>query len=164
MSSTEVDFEAFARANTHQLYRTAWLLTADSHQADDLVQETLGKLFRVWGRVRRVEKPAAYAQTVLTRTFISQRRRRSWHEQPTDVVPDRSVDGEDHELRLLLVQALAGLPALDRAVLVLRFFEDRSVEQVAADLGKSAGAIKNRTARALVRVRAVLGDDTFIAR
>ncbi|GAA1696086.1 SigE family RNA polymerase sigma factor [Kribbella yunnanensis] len=163
MNSTEGDFEAFARAHTHQLYRTAWLLTADSYHADDLVQETLGKLFGVWGRVRRMEKPAAYAQTVLTRTFISQRRRRSWHEQPTDAVPELPVSAEDHELRLLLLQALDGLPPLDRAVLVLRFFEDRSVEQVARDLGKSAGAIKNRTARALVRVRAVLGDEAVIA-
>lgn len=159
MRPTTDDFEEFARARTPHLYRTAWLLAGDRHHAEDLVQETLAKMFRAWRGLHRIDNPSAYAQTVLARTFISQRRRRSWTEQPTAALPDRADRQGDPALRLSLQNALAELSPLDRAVLVLRFFEDRSVEQVALDLGKNAGAIKARTSRALERLRAVLGDD-----
>ncbi len=151
---TTDDFEEFTRARTSHLYRTAWLLVGDRHHAEDLVQETLAKMFLGW---RGIDNPSAYAQTVLTRTFLSQRRRRSWTEQPTSTVPDRAERSGDLELRLSLQQALAELDPLDRAVLVLRFLEDRSVEQVALDLGKTANSIKSRTSRALDRLRDVLG-------
>ncbi|QNE21085.1 SigE family RNA polymerase sigma factor [Kribbella qitaiheensis] len=153
------NFEEFARARTPHLYRTAWLLAGDRHHAEDLVQETLAKMFRAWRGVQRIDNPPAYAQTVLVRTFISQRRRRSWTEQPTPDLPERAERPGDHALRLSLQNALAELAPLDRAVLVLRFFEDRSVEQVALDLGKNAGAIRTRTSRALDRLRTVLGED-----
>jgi RNA polymerase sigma-70 factor (sigma-E family) len=159
MRSTTDDFEEFARARTPQLYRTAWLLTGDRHHAEDLVQETLAKMFRAWKGLQRIENPPAYAQTVLARTFISQRRRRSWGEQPTSSMPEQADRANDPALRISLQSALAELSPLDRAVLVLRFFEDRSVEQVALDLGKNAGAIRTRTSRALERLRAVLGAD-----
>ena len=159
MRSTTDDFEEFARARTPQLYRTAWLLTGDRHHAEDLVQETLAKMFRVWRGLQRIDNPPAYAQTVLARTFISQRRRRSWGEQPVSSMPERADRPGDPALRISLQTALAELAPLDRAVLVLRFFEDRSVEQVALDLGKNAGAIRTRTSRALDRLRAVLGTD-----
>jgi RNA polymerase sigma-70 factor (sigma-E family) len=162
MGSTTDDFEEFARARTPQLYRTAWLLAGDRHHAEDLVQETLAKMYRSWWRMQRIENPAAYAQTVLARTFISQRRKRSWSEQPTAALPDGVHQAGDLELRLALRDALAELAPLDRAVLVLRFFEDRSVEQVALDLGKNAGAIRTRTSRALDRLRAVLGDEVHL--
>ena len=152
---TTDDFEEFIRAQTSHLYRTAWLLAGDRHHAEDLVQETLAKMFLGW---RGIDNPPAYARTVLTRTFISQRRRRSWTEQPTSTVPDQAERSGDLELRWSLQNALAELTPLDRAVLVLRFFEDRSVEQVALDLGKSAHTIKNRTSRALDRLRNVLGE------
>ena len=159
MRPTTTDFEEFARARTPHLYRTAWLLAGDRHHAEDLVQETLAKMFRAWGGMRRIDNPAAYAQTVLARTYISHRRRRSSSERPVADTPDRAVPEDDVALRVLLRDALAGLDRLDRAVLVLRFFEDRSVEQVALDLGKNAGAIRTRTSRALDRLRTVLGDD-----
>ncbi|WP_433018305.1 SigE family RNA polymerase sigma factor [Kribbella sp. CA-294648] len=159
MRATDEDFEEFARARTAQLYRTAWLLTGDRHHAEDLVQETLAKMFRAWRGVQRIDNPSAYAQTVLARTFISQRRRRSWGEQPVASMPERAERPGDPALRISLQNALAELSPLDRAVLVLRFFEDRSVEQVALDLGKNAGAIRTRTSRALDRLRAVLGAD-----
>ncbi len=161
MRPTTDDFEEFARARTPHLYRTAWLLAGDRHHAEDLVQETLAKMFRAWRGLHRIDNPSAYAQTVLARTFISQRRRRSWTEQPTSTMPDRADRPGDPELRLSLQKALAELAPLDRAVLVLRFFEDRSVEQVALDLGKNAGAIRTRTSRALERLRVVLGDDAI---
>ena len=154
--SASTEFEEFARARIPQLYRTAWLLTGDRHHAEDLVQDTLANMLKRWGRI---DDPGAYAHTALARNFISQRRRRSWSERPTAEVPERSEPTADLELRLSLQQALAELAPLDRAVLVLRFFEDRSVEQVAVDLGRSASAISTRTGRALDRLRSVLGDD-----
>ncbi|MFC0626597.1 SigE family RNA polymerase sigma factor [Kribbella deserti] len=160
MRSTR-DFEEFAVARTPQLFRTAWLLAGDRHQAEDLVQETLARMFRVWKGLDRVENPGAYAQTVLARTFISQRRRRSSTERPTADLPEVAGGEVDQALRVSLQAALGELSPLDRAVLVLRFFEDRSVEQVARDLGKSSGAIRNRTSRALTRLREVLGTDAF---
>lgn len=155
MRATAEDFEEFARARIPQLYRTAWLLTGDRHHAEDLVQDTLANMLKTW---HRIDNPSAYARAALARTFISQRRRRSWSERPTAEVPERAERVGDPELRLSLQSALAELAPLDRAVLVLRFFEDRSVEQVALDLGKNASAITTRTSRALDRLRAVLGD------
>ncbi|MFG1621912.1 SigE family RNA polymerase sigma factor [Kribbella sp. NPDC049227] len=154
------DFEEFAHARTPHLYRTAWLLAGDRHQAEDLVQETLAKMFRAWRGISRIDNPAAYAQTVLARTFVSQWRRRRLVEQSYAEVPEEIAQSPgDTELRVALQGALSELAPLDRAVLVLRFFEDRSVEQVALDLGKKPGAIRTRTSRALDRLRAVLGDD-----
>lgn len=159
MGATTDDFEEFARVRTPHLYRTAWLLAGDRHHAEDLVQETLGRMFRAWRGLRRIDNPQAYAQTVLVRTFISQRRRLRLTERPTATVPELAARRGDIELRLALEQALGELQPLDRAVLILRFFEDRSAEQVALDLGKKPGAIRMRTSRALDRLRVVLGDD-----
>ncbi|MEV0802089.1 SigE family RNA polymerase sigma factor [Kribbella sp. NPDC050281] len=155
MAVTE-DFEEFARAGIPRLYRTAWLLTGDRHHAEDLVQDTLANMLKTWARI---DNPGAYARTAMARTFISQRRRRSWSERPTAELPEQVERVGDVELRVALREALGELAPLDRAVLVLRYFEDRSVEQVALDLGKNASAITTRTARALDRLRVVLGDN-----
>ena len=154
------EFEEFARARTPHLHRSAWLLCGDRHLAEDLVQETLAKVYVRWHRRigARIENPAAYAQTALVRTFLSARRRRSSGELPYADVPEGA--GADpttgHDLRLSLVQALDGLSPLDRAVLVLRYLEDLSVADVADRLGVSPGAVRNRSMRALERVRPLL--------
>ncbi|MDO9494708.1 MAG: SigE family RNA polymerase sigma factor [Nocardioides sp.] len=151
------EFEEFARARAAQLYRSAWLLCGDAHQAEDLVQETLAKVYAKWRRPfgGRIDNPAAYAQTTLTRTFISGRRRRSSGEVPYADLPDAplvdSTGGAD--LRLELRELLGGLSETDRAVLVLRFVEDLGVEEVAQRLGLTPGAVKNRSMRALARAR-----------
>ena len=150
--TTEQEFEEFARARTPHLYRAAWLMCGDRHRAEDLVQETFAKVFLKW---RRIDNPAAYAQTTLVRTFISQRRRRSSHEVPYADLPEYAgADPSDaSDLRLSLQTVLADLAPLDRAVIVLRYAADQSVDDVAAQLGLSAGAVKNRSKRALERVR-----------
>jgi RNA polymerase sigma-70 factor (sigma-E family) len=158
MRRTTDDFEEFAKAWIPQLYRTAWLLTGDRHHAEDLVQDTLANMLKQW---HRIDSPAAYARTTLVRTFVSQRRRRRWTEEPIAELPERAGWPGDHELRMSLRTALAELAPVDRAVLVLRFFEDRSVEDVALDLGRSTSAITTRTSRALERLRAVLGEDAI---
>lgn len=150
------EFEEFARARAAQLYRSAYLLCGNAHQAEDLVQETLAKVYAKWRRPlgRRLENPAAYAQTTLTRTFISGRRRRSSGELPYADLPDApTAEDGDADLRLDLQDLLGGLAEVDRAVLVLRFLEDLSVEEVAHRLGLTPGAVKNRSMRALARAR-----------
>lgn len=150
-------FEAFARARTPQLYRAAWLLCGNRADAEDLVQETLTKVYVRMHRVfaPRLDNLSAYAQTTLTRTFISGRRRRSSTEQLWADLPDAAVGDhtEAAELRIGLDEALAGLSPTDRAVLVLRYLEDLSVEEVASILRLSQGAVRNRSMRALARMR-----------
>jgi RNA polymerase sigma-70 factor (sigma-E family) len=156
------EYAEFAAVRAGHLYRSACLLTAgDTHLAEDLVQETLGRLYVSWRRVARVENPAGYAQTVLMRTFLTHQRRRSSTERAMDVLPDRPDDGagRDMPLRLTLLEALARLPAKDRAVVVLRYWEDRSVEETAQVMNVSSAAVRTRCVRALGRLRELLGED-----
>jgi RNA polymerase sigma-70 factor (sigma-E family) len=151
-------FEELARSRAPHLFHSAWLLTGSREEAEDLVQETLGKLYvRMHRRLGpRLDNPAAYAQVVLTRTFVSSRRRRSSSsEVPYADLPD--VVASDHtersDLRISLQEALGTLAPIDRAVLVLRYLEDLSVDEVAGLLDLSPGAVKNRSMRALARMR-----------
>ncbi|KUN84577.1 SigE family RNA polymerase sigma factor [Streptomyces griseoruber] len=155
------EYAEFAAARTGHLYRSACLLTAgDTHLAEDLVQETLGRLYVRWGRVSRADNPAAYAQTVLTRTYLAHQRRRSSRERAVETFPDLpDGGGTDTPLRLTLLQALGRLPAKDRAVVVLRYWEDRSIEETAGALNASSAAVRTRSSRALGRLRELLGED-----
>ncbi|MFI8963554.1 SigE family RNA polymerase sigma factor [Streptomyces sp. NPDC053493] len=153
------EFLEFATARSGHLFRSACLLTSgDTHLAEDLVQETLGRMYALWGRVARIGNPAGYAQTVLVRTFLSQQRRRSATERPLGELPDRAPEnGEDPALRIALLDALAGLAPKDRAVVVLRYWEDRSIEETAAALHVSSAAVRTRSTRALAKLRTGLG-------
>ncbi|MES5816705.1 SigE family RNA polymerase sigma factor [Streptomyces sp. RG80] len=154
-------YAEFAAARAGHLYRSACLLTAgDTHLAEDLVQETLGRLYISWHRVTRVGNPAGYAQTVLTRAFLAHQRRRSSKERATDEFPEQAYpDHGDVPLRLTLLEALARLPAKDRAVVVLRYWEDRSIEETADALNATSAAVRTRCTRALGRLRELLGED-----
>lgn len=156
-----LDFQDFAVALGGQLFRTAYLLTAgDAHAAEDLVQEALGRMFARWGRLSQIENPAGYAQKVLANVFVSQRRKRSSTERPFGELPERAeraTHPADPELRLTLLAALSQLPERDRAVLVLRYWEDRSVEETAETLRLSSTAVRSRSSRALERLRGLLG-------
>jgi RNA polymerase sigma-70 factor (sigma-E family) len=159
MPQTRDEFSEFAYARTPHLYRSAWLLCGDPQRAEDLVQETLAKVYVRWHRrlAAPIDNPAGYAQTTLVRTFISTQRRRSNHERPVDVLPDHGhVDG-DADLRIALAVALAELKPLDRAVLVMRYLDDVSVAETANRLGVSPGAVRTRSLRALDRLRSMLG-------
>lgn len=148
-------FTEFATAESPALFRSATLLCGDRYLAEDLVQETLAKIYVVWGR-RRIDNPAAYAHTTLVRTFVSARRRRSAGEQPTETVPEQGAVEVDVVGRLDLLGALASLGQVDRAVLVLRFFEDLSVSETADALNLSSVAVRSRTTRALSRIKGLL--------
>ena len=152
-------FEEFALARLPHLHRSAWLLCGDSHRAEDLVQETLARVYVRWHRrlAPPIENPAAFAQTCLTRLYLDTQRRRSTHERPTEVLPERRTADGDPDVRIALAEALAALQPLDRAVLVLRYLDDRPVADVAQVLGCSPGAVRTRTLRALDRLRGVFG-------
>ncbi|MGW4895754.1 SigE family RNA polymerase sigma factor [Kitasatospora sp. NPDC004240] len=160
----DAGFLELVSGRTGQLYRSACLLTSgDTHQAEDLVQETLSRMYVLWRRSawtggHRIDNPGAYAHTVLVRTFLAHKRLRSSGERPTGELPEGEARETDATLRLTLLDALARLPAKDRAVLVLRYWEDRSVEETAEALRSSSGAVRTRTSRALARLRVLLGD------
>lgn len=158
MPGRHEEFEEFARGRTPQLYRSARLLCGDAHRAEDLVQETLAKVFVRWQRplAGRIDNPVAYAHTTLVRTYISAQRKRSNHERPSEQLPDRGQH-DDSTTRLALDAALAQLPPLDRAVLVMRYLDDLSVADTADALGVSPGAVRSRSLRALDKLRDVLG-------
>ncbi|GAA4959539.1 SigE family RNA polymerase sigma factor [Yinghuangia aomiensis] len=159
MATDPDEFLEFATARSAQLFRTAWLLSGDWHLAEDLVQITLGKLYRSWKRVKAADSPDAYARTVLTRSYLSWRRRRSSTETAYGSIPEAAGRELDPALRMTLLKGLAQLSPKDRTVLVLRYWEDLSVEQTARQMGCSQGAVRNRTMRALERLRGVLGTD-----
>ncbi|MCX4995643.1 SigE family RNA polymerase sigma factor [Streptomyces longwoodensis] len=154
------EYAEFAAARAGHLYRSACLLTAgDTHLAEDLVQETLGRIYVSWRRVARVGNPAGYAQTVLTRAFLAHHRRRSNTEWVTATLPDVAAASGDATLRVTLLDALGRLPAKDRAVVVLRYWEDRSIQETADAMNTSSAAVRTRCVRALARLRDLLGED-----
>ena len=146
-------FEEFVHATADRLYRSALLMCGDHHLAEDLTQTTYAKVYAHWAKVSSAESPLAYTRTVLTRTFLSHRRLRRSAEQPCDALPDSTAQGPDLATRLDLLAALRQLPPRDRAVLVLRYWEDLSVARTAEVLGIRESACRNRAARALARLR-----------
>ncbi|MGW4384492.1 SigE family RNA polymerase sigma factor [Kitasatospora sp. NPDC004531] len=157
----ELGFEEYAASRSRRLYRTAYLLCGDPHRAEDLAQATLAKLFAHWRRASRMENLDAYARTVLTRTFLAEQRKRSLARRLGALVgsPEESRHG-DADLRVTLLTALAQLPARARAMVVLRYWEDLSVETVAELLGCSTGTVKSQCSRALARLREQLGESS----
>lgn len=165
-SDRDAGFLELVSGRTGHLYRSACLLTGgDTHLAEDMVQETLARMYVLW-RARaswltgrsRIDHPGAYAQTVLVRSFLAHRRRRASSELPVGETPESAGRDTDDALRVTLLAALRRLPPKDRAVLVLRHWEDRSIEETAEALRMSSGAVRTRTTRALARMRDLLGD------
>ena len=155
------EFTAFVAARGPALRRTAYLMTGDWHEAEDITQTALAKLYVVWKKVE-VEGAEAYTRRIIARVFIDSRRR-LWHrERPTEELPETAAAGGFTEDRLDLKRALATLPASQRAVLVLRFWEDQSVEQVADSLSMSTGTVKSQTSRALDKLRVLMGADAVL--
>lgn len=154
------EFAEFVAARSTQLYRAAYLLTTTSHAAEDLVQTALAKAYAAWPRVQRADDPVAYVHGVLVKSFLSERRRRSSSEVATAEFTDAAEAAGDPTERVVLMAALRTLAPVDRAVVVLRFWEDRSVAETARDLGLSEAAVKNRSLRALRALRTELTDLT----
>lgn len=157
--SQRAEFEEFALARSAELHRAAWLLTGDRHGAEDLVQETLTRIYVRWEHVRAAGNVAAYARTVLFRLFVDGRRRRSSTERPVAEPPTTAVTDGDVALRRSLIEALHTLAPVDRAVVVQRYLLDQDVESVAADLRLTNQAVRSRSSRALGRLRDLLGEE-----
>ncbi len=149
-------FEEFVHATADRLYRSALLMCGDHHLAEDLTQTTYAKIYSHWSKVVAADSPLAYSRTILTRTFLSHRRLRRSGEQPVDSLPDQPIAGPDMAMRVDLLAALRQLPPRERAVLVLRYWEDLSVERTAEILGIRSSACRNRAARALAKLRTLL--------
>ncbi|MFC5923739.1 SigE family RNA polymerase sigma factor [Micromonospora vulcania] len=159
----EEEFREFVAARSAALLRTAYLLTGDWATAEDLLQTALTKTYLAWKRLGGIEAVEPYARRVMVNTSTSWWRRR-WHgERPTEVLPERAgVDEIEQQLdRDLLWRHLRELPKRQRAVLVLRYYEDMSEAQTAAMLDISPGTVKSQASRALSTLRKRMGADTL---
>jgi len=149
-------FREFVAGRGPALSRSAWLLTGDAHMAEDLLQAALMKAWLHWDRVLRADSPEAYVRRTMYTTYVSWWRRRWRGEAPTDRLPEQPdpVDQTDTaDLRDAVGRMLATLPPGQRAVVVLRYYDDYTEAQAADVLGCSVGTIKSQTSRALAALR-----------
>lgn len=149
------EYDAFVEASWHRLLRTAYLLARDWGAAEDLVQTALLKAWQVWPRLG--DEREAYVRKIMVNLHVSWWRRRWRRAELTSGSPPDQAQAADHmgqaDDRELIWQALGRLPARQRAVIVLRFFEDLSEAQTAATLGCSVGTVKSQASRALAKLR-----------
>jgi RNA polymerase sigma-70 factor (sigma-E family) len=151
-------YREYVSSRMDQFRRTAYLLCGDWHTADDLVSTALVKLLRHWRRVSAMDNIDAYVRRVLLRAWLDERRRPWRREHAHAVLPDAAApSGRDVADRMAVLALLNELPARRRAVLVLRFFCDLSVEETAEALGCATGTVKSQTARGLEALRTRLG-------
>lgn len=152
----ESSFQAYVLARTPVLSRIAFLLTGDVHTAEDLVQETLLRVVAKWRRIAAAGDPDPYVRKVLYHLHVSWWRQHRQRIVPHADVPDRASPDPSAELarNLALRAALAKLPPRQRAVVVLRYFEDLTEAQTAEVLGCRVGTVKSHTRDALARLRA----------
>jgi RNA polymerase sigma-70 factor (sigma-E family) len=155
---TDDEFAEFVHSAWPGLYRTAYLMLGDHQLAEDLVQTSLVKTYASWRKIKEPAAAPAYARVVLANTAASWFRRKSWrNEHPTEVLPDAGAE-HDPTTRTALVDALGTLAPRQRAVVVLRYYDDLSVREVAHALDISEGTVKSQTSDALARLRAQLGE------
>ncbi|MFF3210745.1 SigE family RNA polymerase sigma factor [Streptomyces sp. NPDC002886] len=152
----EAQFESFVAARWAHLVRTAYLLTGDPYDAEDVTQAALAKAYRSWRRVSRMDSPEAYVRRMLVTCNSDRFRKRRLAERLTSSVPDTTV--RDHagawaEERGVLMEALAELPVRQRAVVVMRYWEDLSEAETADVLGCSQGTVKSQASKALAKLR-----------
>jgi RNA polymerase sigma-70 factor (sigma-E family) len=152
---TRTDFEEFVAARSTALWRSAYLLTGDAHRAEDLLQTALVKAWRRWDSISRREARESYVRAAIATTYTDWWRRRWNGEVPTDALPETVTPAETAsvDVRRDVLVALARLPRGQRAVVVLRFFDDLTEQQTADALGISVGTVKSQTSRALATLR-----------
>jgi RNA polymerase sigma-70 factor (sigma-E family) len=163
---TRIEFERFVESCAGDLLRTGYLIVWDLAEAEDLVQETLLRVARRWPRVRRMDQPIAYARRILVNLAIDDGKRRSRRRRELEPPEGAPLGAHADEAatrafaaldaRAELLGALAVLPPRQRAVLVLRYFEDLSEAQTAQTLDCSVGTVKSTASRGLTRLREAL--------
>jgi RNA polymerase sigma-70 factor (sigma-E family) len=159
-ADADEEFAAYTAASAARLRRTAYLLCGDWQRAEDELQAALVKLYLSWNRVRARGALDAFVRTTLVRGLIDSRRRPWRREWAHAVLPDRAApEPLPLEDRLVVREALALVPPRQRAVLVLRFYEDCDVAETARLVGCSEGTVKSQTARGLARLRELLAAD-----
>jgi RNA polymerase sigma-70 factor (sigma-E family) len=157
------EFTSFVLAGQPRLRRTAYLMCGDWSLASDHVQDALMRVYRHWPRLRSDAEAHAYARKAVVSVVIDAKRRRSSTEVPVESVVDRPGGPDDADRsadRDLLTRCLAQVPARQRACLVLRYYDDLSVSEVATVLGCSEGTVKSQTARGLDTLQAAFARET----
>lgn len=154
-------FTEFVSARSTALFRTAYLMVGDRQHAQDLLQEALTKTYVAWPRLRDVSKAEAYARRTVVTTAISWKRRRSWHERPLEVLPDRgaAASSSGADVRRWVWEQVLELPPRQRAALVLRYYEDLTEAQTAEVMGCAVGTVKSAVSQGLTRLRDRVGGD-----
>jgi RNA polymerase sigma-70 factor (sigma-E family) len=151
------DFAKFVDQRQRALLRSAWLLTGDWALAEDLVQTALARTWLRWARVRRRDDPEIYVRRVLVSTWVNWSRRKWRGERPREELPDGPAPGDlatEAVARVAVRGALGSLTDRQRAVLVLRVFDDLTEAQTAQILGCAVGTVKSTMSQALARLRA----------
>jgi RNA polymerase sigma-70 factor (sigma-E family) len=163
---TTADFETWMTARQHKLLRTAYLLTGEVHAAEDLTQTTLAKVYLAWDRVSAAQSVDAYARRMMVNEHTSMWRRLWRHRETlTDTsAHEVAISGTEYDgVSAALWDAVRGLPDRQRAVVVLRYYEQLSEKEAAEALGVSLGTIKSQSSRALDTLRKRLGDRTDLS-
>ncbi|HZV25037.1 MAG TPA: SigE family RNA polymerase sigma factor [Acidothermaceae bacterium] len=160
-AADEAEFKAYAAGRMRDLRRTAFLLCGDWHHADDVVQTVFTKLYVNWDKVQRHDRLDGYVRTMLVRDTFDRRRRLSWRRELSSAEPPETptVPTSSVEDRLMLFDALAKMPPRQRAVVVLRFWEDLDVTETAHLLGCTEGTVKSQSARGLAKLRELLAPE-----
>ena len=150
------DFRTYVVGRSPALLRTAYLLTGSRTDAEDLLQTALAKTYLAWDRIREREAVDGYVRRVMVNTQTSFWRRRRVDERPTAELPEHGTGRDetaDLDLHDALWTALAALPKRQRAMVVLRYYEDLSEAETARVMGVSVGTVKSTTSRALAKLR-----------
>ncbi|MEU9555290.1 SigE family RNA polymerase sigma factor [Streptomyces fumanus] len=153
---SEAEFTAYVQERRASLYATAYHLTGDRFEAEDLLQSALFSTYRAWDRISDKAAVGGYLRRTMTNLHISAWRRRKLNEYPTEELPETPGDTDamrGTELRAVLWQALAKLPELQRTMLVLRYYEGRTDPEIADILDISVGTVKSSIWRSLRRLR-----------
>jgi len=158
MRAVDEEFVEFAAVASGRLRRVAFMLCGDWHAAEDLAQAALAKVYVSWRKIRSREAAQAYAARTLLNIYLADRRTKRATELLISEPPEHAMETPGPELRITVLAALATLPPKARAVVVLRYYEDLSVDQVADLLGCSPGNVKSQTARALDKLRPLLAE------
>ncbi len=149
-------FEALCRVEYPRIVRTAYLITGDREEAVDLAQEAFSRAFERWKVVSRLERPGAWLQRVVTNLAISWRRRRRW---TTVAELGGTASAANDSTAVEMLEALSFLTPAQRAAVVLRYYADQPVEQVAQALKKRPGTVRALTSQGLARLREFLREE-----
>ncbi|MET8629486.1 SigE family RNA polymerase sigma factor [Kitasatospora sp. NPDC004669] len=153
----DAEFTEYVASRSGWLRKVAYLLCGDWHRADDLVQETITKLYVHWAKASRAKNVDGYARRTLVNTFLAEQRTSWWRRTVrTGTEPDIAAASIDLDVSLDLRKALAALPPRQRATVVLRYYCDLSIDQAAEALNCSSGNVKSQSARALETLRRTL--------